>query len=308
MTEPGQTTEQMPAARPSPSHSYPILLVLSLLGVFFLYQIGGGLLTYLFAGAMSVTEENVGSFRVVTIVSQLIFILLPTILIVRRSGASLKDVFPLRRPGIFEFATSVLAMLALQRVLDALMYLQRQIPIPDVVESLLGPIKEMLKQMMALLVRTDSTQEFLLVLTVVAIVPAIVEEAFFRGLIQHIVGKIWNPAWGIVGSGVIFGLFHMNPFDVLGLMGLGLFLAYTRHRSGTMIVPVALHFINNALAIVMLEISGGGNEEMLFEPADGDSSMLLVLGQGVLFAFFFWILIRSYGRLASNAQYEGQSA
>ncbi len=305
MTEPYVPFE---AVQPSPRQDASrqvLLLILSLFGVFLLYQGGGGLLTYVIVGDLSVTAENVGMFRAVTMVSQLLFILLPTLLIARFSGITLATVFPMRIPSLVELALAFLGLLSLQRVLETILYLQSLIPLPEIVETLLSPIKEMLKAMMMTLVTSETPWEFVTVLLVVAIVPAIVEEVFFRGLVQSLLTHIAKPVWGFIGSGLLFGLFHLNPFDIIGLAGLGIFFAYTRYRSASMWVPVLLHFVNNGLAVVVVG-TGMDNEEMLIETIGSTPSIGLVLAQAALFLALFLVIIRLYARI--TGQLHGEEA
>ncbi len=276
-----------------------LLIIGSLVGVFVLYQAGGGALTYLALGELNVTPENVGMFRTVTMVSQLLFILAPTLIVARFSGIAWGTVFPMRLPSMMEVALSLLGLLSLQRVLETVIYLQSLIPLPEIVDSLLAPIKELVKTMMLTLVTSDTPLEFAVVLLVVAIVPSVVEEVFFRGLVQSLIEHISKPLWGVLGSGVIFGMFHLNPFDAVGLIGLGVFLAYTRYRSASILIPVFLHFVNNGLAVVAVG-AGIGDEELLLESMGQTPGIGLVLAQGALFVALFVVVMRVYGRITES--------
>jgi membrane protease YdiL (CAAX protease family) len=183
---------------------------LVLVGVFLLYQIGGGIMTFVAMGDLNVTASNVGMVRLVTLLSQLLFILAPTLILSRLVSRDPLEVFPLRMPTVREFAVLLLALLSLQRVLETVVYLQRLIPLPPAVEAFVGPLKEMLKSMMGLLLASDSIPEFLFVGLVVAVVPAFVEEFYFRGLVQTLFRKATTPLIGGLASGVLFGLFHLT--------------------------------------------------------------------------------------------------
>ena len=263
---------------------------LVLVGVFLLYQVGGGLMTYLAMGDLTVTAQNVQTVRLVTLLSQLLFILAPSLIVARLVSHDVRSVFPIRMPSMREFLVQVLSLLALQRVLETAVFLQNSIPLPDIIESIVGPVKEMLQSMMSLILSSDTVPEFVFVAMVVAVVPAFAEELYFRGLVQSLFGRAWTPFWGAMVSGVLFGLFHLNPFDVVGLIGLGLFFGYVRYRSASMVPPIFLHFLNNMLAVVAVRL-GMKNDEMLVQSAGQSADMETMLLQGVLFGLLFaWMM------------------
>ncbi len=278
--------------------------MLVLVGVFLLYQVGGGVMTFLAMGDLNVTASNVQMVRFVTLLSQLLFILAPTLILSRLVSRDLLEVFPFRIPTVREFIVLILGLLALQRVLETLVYLQRQIPLPEIVRTIVGPLKEMLQSIMTLLLASESVPEFLFVALVVAIVPSFVEEFYFRGLVQTLFRKAWSPLAGAVVSGVLFGLFHLNPFDAVGLVALGMYFGYSRYRSASLVPPILLHFLNNGLAVIAVRM-GLANDEMLVESmgssADLQTMLLQGLGFGLLFAWTMWLYHRITRHVAEVA-------
>ncbi len=79
-----------------------------------------------------------------------------------------------------------------------------------------------------------------------ALLPGVGEEVFFRGMIQR---SIASPAWAIGISAVAFALFHGDPRHVAGVLPLGVYLAWIGHRSRSLWVPVAAHVANNSAAL-----------------------------------------------------------
>lgn len=89
---------------------------------------------------------------------------------------------------------------------------------------------------------------WLLVITV-AVFPAIVEEAIFRGLLyrwlrQH--GKLFAA----LASSLIFGLIHLNFLQLFFAFLLGLVLCRVYERTGRMRYVMLLHFLNNLLMVL----------------------------------------------------------
>ena len=95
----------------------------------------------------------------------------------------------------------------------------------------------------------------ILALAVVIVAP-IAEEVFFRGLIYRAIGGMYSPVWGMIISGFLFGLFHFNlgvlvPFSLIGML-----LAWGFQSTGSLIVPITVHFIINSISFVVTVIGG----------------------------------------------------
>ena len=98
----------------------------------------------------------------------------------------------------------------------------------------------------------DSTLNLVLVTVIVCVVAPIAEELFFRGFCFTALRRWLGLAGGALATGVIFGLIHAPSSDVaflapLALLGVILCLLY--HRTGSILPCMALHALNNALAM-----------------------------------------------------------
>jgi len=95
---------------------------------------------------------------------------------------------------------------------------------------------------------------FLIVLTGVIVAP-IVEEFLFRGVILQRFAVMWGTTAGILASSFIFGVFHA---DLLGAFVFGIFMSILYINTKTLLVPIACHMLNNALAFGVGFIWDGG--------------------------------------------------
>ena len=90
----------------------------------------------------------------------------------------------------------------------------------------------------------------LIVLTVIA--APIVEETVMRGLI---LGRTFNNSYfGVIISSLLFGLLHMptniGSWVIYG--GMGFVLAVVYHKTQKLEYTIAIHFINNALGVLLM--------------------------------------------------------
>lgn len=277
-------------------HISPVLFLIgSLLAIFVLYQIIGGTITLLFAGS-KVTRENVLLHRIFTIGGQIMFILVPTLVFARMMSGRLTSVFPWRMPHVGETVFAALSLLFLQQVFQTYLFFQDRIPIPEELSKLIEPFKEMVEQMVRVLVTAESIPELVFVVLVIAVVPAVVEEMLFRGLVQTGLERVTSPARAAVIAGTIFGAFHFNPFAVIPLIGLGWFFGFLRMRSKSIVIAMTVHFLNNVTAVTVAYFKMD-DQLLLSGMNESDVNVPIMLTQLFLFGILFVVSFSTYLRL-----------
>lgn len=98
---------------------------------------------------------------------------------------------------------------------------------------------------------TDPVGVALLVL-IVGIGAPIVEEVFYRGLLQRALANRFGVWPGIVGSAVIFGASHFQLLQLPALVVLGVVLGYVTHRTGRLGPAIFAHVVFNMTTVVSL--------------------------------------------------------
>jgi membrane protease YdiL (CAAX protease family) len=135
----------------------------------------------------------------------------------------------------------------------ALASLTELIPIPTNWELWAKALEETYKKAMSAITKMKSLNDLFLNLLLVAFIPALMEELYFRGALQKTI-KDWfgNVPTAIILTAIIFSAFHFSFFGFLSRMALGLILGYIYEYTKTIWLPILLHFINNGVAIVSL--------------------------------------------------------
>ncbi|HRZ41808.1 MAG TPA: type II CAAX endopeptidase family protein [Bacteroidales bacterium] len=97
---------------------------------------------------------------------------------------------------------------------------------------------------------------FLVNLLMIAVIPAIGEEFFFRGVLQQqLRAGLRNPHVAVFITALVFSFFHFQFQGFIPRMFLGLLFGYLMVWSGSVWLPVAAHFINNGSAVVVEYLS-----------------------------------------------------
>lgn len=95
----------------------------------------------------------------------------------------------------------------------------------------------------------------LLGLLFTAVLPALAEEILFRGVLLNSFNKKWGKFVAILASSLVFGIYHMNWLQGIFAFLLGLILGYSYLMTGSLWVPIIIHFINNAIAVLATHYS-----------------------------------------------------
>ncbi len=84
----------------------------------------------------------------------------------------------------------------------------------------------------------------------VALVGPVVEELFFRGGILRVLLRTCRRPWvAIVVSGLIFGIVHMNPAQVVFASLAGMLLGWLYWRTRSLIPCMVVHVLNNSFSV-----------------------------------------------------------
>ena len=103
---------------------------------------------------------------------------------------------------------------------------------------------------------TDASagQSFITAIIFTAIIPAICEELFFRGMLQTGFERLTDSRKAIIMTSFIFSVFHLPMIKIPAMIIAGLAFGYTYHRTNRLSASIAAHAVNNMLAVIMMYI------------------------------------------------------
>ena len=133
----------------------------------------------------------------------------------------------------------------------------------------------------------------------ISVIAPLLEEVMFRGAIQgDMLRKVRNPWLAIIISALIFGIFHMNPVQIVYATLLGIVLGWIYYRTGSLMSVILGHVLNNTIAtIFMLFITPAVEDGLLSEQISSGvaiaSEIYSVLLFGALSVYFAVKLQRS---------------
>lgn len=86
----------------------------------------------------------------------------------------------------------------------------------------------------------------------VSVLAPLLEEAMFRGAMQGYMMRRFNPWVGIVVAALVFGLFHMNPVQIMYATLLGIVFGWIYYRTRSLMSVIVGHVLNNSMATAVM--------------------------------------------------------
>lgn len=245
-------------------------LIFIVVGVYLVFQ----LLFQFFFGRLWIDKN----LYLLLVFFQLIIILLPALVFLYYHKS--EDIFCFKRKGI----TPLEALLVIMMTIAASL-------IASVLNSVVFYLLEKIGS-----VSTDNVpapgnvSELWIQIVVIALLPAVCEELFFRGVIFGAFRGM-GFKWAMVISAFYFALFHFDIRNLLGPFFLGILLAWYCYRTGSIIAGMLAHFTNNMLAVLV----SWYNRDVQADYMQLTSSMmgeLLVLA--IVVGFVFLIMAKAF--------------
>jgi membrane protease YdiL (CAAX protease family) len=112
------------------------------------------------------------------------------------------------------------------------------------------PMPEMFKNVFDALM---TKQAFIFSVAVMGIIPGVMEELFFRGLILDGLNRNYTKRKAIILSAFLFGIIHLNPWQFHGGFVVGLFSAWICVNTNSILLPIYMHFFNNTLYTITVK-------------------------------------------------------
>ena len=168
-------------------------------------------------------------------------------------------------------------------------------------------MEEQAERLTRILLNMPNFGTLLVNLVLIAIVPAIAEELFFRGVIQRLLVQMLHKApWvAIIITSLIFSAIHMEWLDFIPRVILGFLLGAIYYLSGNLWLPIIGHFVNNGMQVVMVYLYQAKfihDDPMKEAPTAWYSAVLSLI---ITVALLWYLRKRSGTQTAADKPYEG---
>jgi membrane protease YdiL (CAAX protease family) len=141
------------------------------------------------------------------------------------------------------------------------------------------------------LTQFDSSAQLILALVVIAVLPAVGEEIVFRGLIQNELARGTNNIHvSIWFAAFLFSAIHIQFFGFVPRLLLGALFGYLYYWSGSLLIAIIAHFVNNAVSVLALYFYQQGTLKFDVESQEAAPASMVIfsaaLTAGLLYYFY----------------------
>jgi uncharacterized protein len=202
----------------------------------------------------------VSATKLVQAVSTVVFFLVPSLVF-----AYLSDRKPLQYAGFKQpapwiyYLIGILVILACFPMVSWLGDINDRIHLPQAMqetEKMLRNVEAKQNDYLRKILIMESPVDLVNMLVVLALLPAVAEELFFRGILQRIFIQMTRRPWiGIIITSILFSALHGQFLGFLPRMVLGIVLGALYWYSGSLYPGMVAHFLNNAVQIILVYLS-----------------------------------------------------
>ena len=266
---------------------------LGLAAGFFLLNIA--LSTFLFQGlSEALTDKNavitagtVAKFKWAQLFSSTIIFIIPALLFGYFSSPNMLPYIGLQKrfsPTLLVF--SIVLLFATQPFVSWLGSMNAKINFGSMQQQLIQ-MEELYNRAIQTFLKMDGPLDLVINLFIVALLPAIGEELFFRGSLQKVLIRMSDKPWlAILISSIIFALLHGTFFKILPIFALGILLGTVYYYTRNLWYTIIIHFLNNGFAVLSVYY---GSKSLFLQKLNDDK--LVVPLYAALFSFVVIVVI-----------------
>lgn len=180
--------------------------------------------------------------------------------------------------------------------INTLVIWNEQMNLPDFmwqIEAWMRKSEDQTQELTRVFLETDSIAGLFVNLIMIALLAAIGEELLFRGAILKLLfGATKNMHVAVWISAIVFSAFHMQFYGFVPRMILGLLFGYIFVWSGSLWIPILLHFVFNGISVIAAFLFQRGIIEVDVEEFGNTQNSLViifsVMASALLLGLLYW--------------------
>ncbi|MBO9618652.1 MAG: CPBP family intramembrane metalloprotease [Niabella sp.] len=206
-----------------------------------------------------------------------------------------------QKPAGRQVLFALLIILAGLGISSGLGYLSYQLPLPQDIKTLFDKWENQYAVQAAGLVSFKNIPDLIISILVLALIPAVCEEAFFRGGLQNFLYRSKKNLWfSVIVVSFIFSVVHLSGYGFLSRFALGIILGLLYQFTGNIWLNILAHFINNALAMIVLYTQVQAGKSVMSAMNDRGGTYLGLLAVPVVVLLFILFKKRTEQTVTTN--------
>ena len=246
------------------------------------------------------TEPNIIALaKYFQIVSQFGIFIVPVFIFAFLDGRNINRYLSINiKPAFRTMIFAAIAILAATPLINYLGELNQQMKLPESmagIEHWMKDSEDKAAKLTDVFLNVKSPGAFLINLLMIGLIPAIGEEFMFRGVLQKLFHQ-WtkNIHFAVIFSAFLFSAMHMQFYGFVPRFLMGVMMGYMFVWSGSLWVPVLVHFTNNTMAVLMSYMTNLGFVDDSYDTiGTGNSQFVfvlisLIISGSLIFLIYKW--------------------
>ena len=242
--------------------------------------------------------DNVGSLKLLQLVQSVgVFVLPPFVFAYFCSNDALNFLHIDKKVKWTNIAFVILFMIIIIPFINLLGDLNQRLVLPKAfvaLEDMMKASEKQAGQLTEKLLNVHSMPALLYNIFLIAMVPALGEELFFRGALQGIFQQKINVKVAIWITAIIFSTIHFQFYGFVPRMLMGAFFGYLLVWSESLWLPVAAHFTNNGIAIIFYYLKNNGFKVPDIDSVGVGSTLWIGCISGIMAILGFYLFLRYF--------------
>ncbi len=276
------------------------LLITMVLGIVIAFPIFGKEVLKNFMSIDSINSETTLQFlKYFQVVSQIGVFILPVLLYAYLENRNITGYLKInRKPNLLLLLFSALAVFASIPAINWTVEINEQMKLPEFlkgIENWMHESEDRTDQLTNAFLNVKTIGGLFVNLIIIALLAAIGEEFLFRGVILRLFADwLKNNHMAVLLSAILFSALHMQFFGFLPRTILGILFGYLFIWTGSLWVPIILHFLFNGVTVVAAYLYNVG---LIETDADsfGSSENSFVIAISFAITLVFLLLVRQIG-------------
>lgn len=243
-------------------------------------------------------ESTIGFLKYFQVINQLGVFIIPVLFYAylenRKVGKYLKIN---NKPGIsYLFMSAILIFVSIPAI-NWMVVMNEQMSMPDFmkgIESWMRDSEDKAKLLTDAFLEVDTIGGLLVNLFIIAFLAALGEELLFRGVILQLLWDgLKNSHMAVIISSILFSAMHLQFFGFLPRTILGILFGYVFIWTGSLWIPIILHFLFNGVTVVAAYLYNTGQISIDVETFGTTNNNLIIIGSFVLSVIFLFFIYKT---------------
>lgn len=197
--------------------------------------------------------DYVAILKISQIITTGFLFILPPWWLAKSQNIAISNFYNFKKPEAIWVLSIILLMVCSAPLMEWIGIANQKMTLPDFlkpVENWMRDKEDEAMKMTFLLLKIDKPIDFFVNILMIALLPAIGEELFFRGAVQRSFNRMFNnPHVAIWITAFIFSAIHVQFFGFFPRLFLGAAFGYIYLWTGSLWCAMLAHFLNNAFAV-----------------------------------------------------------